>query len=187
MKDTTDYRCGRVLTGPPGRQPHIADFDAQFQCQLNRNNAYNSLGTSHPIEDVHRVAVSPQGKSSVRYSTQEGFLCDKSFIMHAGGLDLSLFCRSTRQHASLGHSTIKISNRRINMQPCLSCTSSSVKWWAFLCPLQVKAPHHSSLHQVALSGIMKNHIGMDSWRMSNSIPVWPWKWLETAYQVPGSK
>ena len=80
MKDTTDYRRGRVLTGPPGGQPGLADFDAQFQCQLNCN-AFDSLGASHPVEDVHRVAVSPQGKSSVRYSTQEGFLRDKSFIM----------------------------------------------------------------------------------------------------------
>ena len=160
MKDTTDYRCGLVLTGPPGGQPGLMNFDAQFQCQLNKNNAIESLGPGHPIQDVHRVAVSPHGKSSVIYSTQEGFLRDKSFIMHAGGLDLSLFCRSTRQHASLGHSMMKISNRWINMQPRRSCTSSSVKRWTVLSPLQLQAPNHSILHHLALSGTVRNRIGM---------------------------
>ncbi len=162
MKDTTDYRHGRVLTGPLGGQPGLTNFEAQFQCLLNRNNAFDSLSPTHPVEDVHRVTVSPQGKSSVHYSTQEGFLHDKSFIMHAGGLDLSLFCRSMRQHASLGHSMMKSSNQQINMQPRQSCTSSSVKQWTVLSPLQFKAPNHSILHHLALNGIMKSLIGMDS-------------------------
>ncbi len=74
MKDTMDYRNGRVLVGPAGTgQPVVMTYKAQFQCLLNRNNAGNNLGPTHKTEAVHRVAVSPQGKSSVRYSTQEGF------------------------------------------------------------------------------------------------------------------
>ncbi len=160
MKDTTDYRNGAVLTGPPGGQPGLTVFDAQFQCHLNCNHAFESLGPTHTIEDVHRVAVSPQGKSSARYSTQEGFLRDKSFIMHAGGSDLSLFCRSMRQHVFLGHSTMKISKRWIDMQPRRLCTSLSVKRWDVLCPLQIREPNHSILHQLALSGTVRNRIGM---------------------------
>ncbi len=63
VKNTMDYRNGWVLVGPPGPGPAaVRTYEAQFLCQLNKNNAGSKLTPSYPAEDVHRVAVSPQAK-----------------------------------------------------------------------------------------------------------------------------